>query len=248
MKQAIHRDETGHIVPKEQRPYNERLFTGGLRGWLHTARFRWLRKTMQQLHITGGTVLELGSFDGKTIGYLPFTPAIYTGYDADWEDGLALANKRWAQHANYSFTKSTEPQTFNAGNRQYNYTIAMETMEHLPAHELPAYMEKLRIATRDYLFITIPVEKGPVAAGKYLAKKIFLKADEGYTAGEWWHALTGNLQKVERVELGHKGFDYSDFINKLSTYFEVIRVDGIPFGMLPPVLNFSVGILTKPRK
>lgn len=244
---TIQRDATGHIVPQEMKPYNERLFGRGLRGFLHTARFRWLRRSLQKLSITNATVLELGCFDGKTIDYLPFTPTLYKGYDADWESGLPLAIARWNTFTQYTFIKSVSPHTFNPGGEQFDISIVMETFEHLPLAELPAYIAKVKAATRQYLFISVPVEKGPVAVGKNLIKKLFLKVDEHYTWKELWYALTGNMKKVARVELGHKGFDYAAFLEQLAGQFEIVSVQGMPLKGITPWLNFSVGIIARPR-
>lgn len=244
---SIQRDETGHIIPGEMKSYNERLFGKSFRGFLHTARFRWLRRSLQQLGIAEATVVELGCFDGKTIAYLPFEPSVYKGYDADWEDGLPLAISRWNAFPQYAFMKSISPNTFNPHGEQFDISIVMETFEHLPLADLPAYIAKVKEATRQYLFISIPVEKGPVAVGKNLVKKLFFKVDEHYTWKELWYALTGNMKKVARVELGHKGFDYAAFLDQLSTEFDIIRVEGMPLKGLTPWLNFSVGIIARPR-
>lgn len=244
---SIQRDETGHIIPREMKPYNERLFGNGFRGFLHTARFRWLRRSLQQLRISDATVIELGCFDGKTIAYLPFEPSVYKGYDADWEDGLLLANARWHGFPQYSFMKSVHPHSFNPGGERFDISIVMETFEHLPLAELPAYIAKIKEATRQYLFISVPVEKGPVAVGKSLVKKLFFKVDEHYTWKELWYALVGNMNRVGRVELGHKGFDYAAFLKQLAIEFEIIRVEGMPLKGFSPWLNFSVGIIARPR-
>lgn len=242
MKHTIQRDETGHIIPKEQKSYNERLFTKGWRGYFHEARFKWLYQTMHEMNIQDGNVLELGCFDGKTLDYLPFAPTLYDGYDADWEGGLDIARKQWKNHSNFHFHKSVSPDTFNPEVKFYDYSIVMETFEHLPLKHLSSYIEKLKLATREYLFITVPVEKGLAAVCKYLTKKIFLKVDEEYAPRELWFTLIGKLEKVERVELGHKGFDYDVFLQQLSKHFEVISVKKIPFS----ILGFSVCVLARP--
>lgn len=130
------RDENGHIILKEKLSYNERLFKNGIRGYLHTARFRWLSKALQDLSVTSGTVLELGSFDSKTLDYLPFAPDVYKGYDADWEGGLSLASVNWEAFSNYSFIKSDTCTDFNPALEQFDITVVMETLEHLPFAEL----------------------------------------------------------------------------------------------------------------
>lgn len=242
MKYTIQRDEYGHIIPNDNRPYNERLFSNDWRGYFHRARFQWLFRIMKKLSIEKGSVLELGCFDGKTLEYLPFAPSLYYGYDADWEGGLQIAANKWKNHSTYYFFKSVSPDTFNPANNQFDYTIVMETFEHLPSQQLYAYFEKLKAATRCYLFVTIPIEKGLLAVMKYLIKRIFLQADERYSANELWHVLIGKLDKVRRVELGHKGFDHDLFINELSKYFKVIRKQRIPFA----IFSFSLCLVAKP--
>ena len=57
--------------------YNERLFSGGFRGWLHSGRFQWLRNATREIDVS--SVFELGCFDGKSISYLPREPDRYLG-------------------------------------------------------------------------------------------------------------------------------------------------------------------------
>ena len=49
------------------------------------------------------TVLELGCHDGKVIEFLPKMPSIYKGYDANWENGIELARKRFSKNQYCSF-------------------------------------------------------------------------------------------------------------------------------------------------
>ena len=66
--------------------YNERLFDGGdLRGFLHSARFRWFASRLRRLGLEPDSVCELGCFDGKLINSLPRAPQRYVGLDANWE-------------------------------------------------------------------------------------------------------------------------------------------------------------------
>ncbi|OAD21356.1 Ubiquinone biosynthesis O-methyl transferase [Candidatus Thiomargarita nelsonii] len=68
---------------------------------------------------------------------------------------------------------------------------------------------------------------------------------ESYTVAEFINATLGKMHKVKRDE--HKGFDYDLLIEDISKYFEIHRVSGIPFGLLPTFLNFGVGIIGKTR-
>ena len=118
-----------------------------------------------------------------------------------------LAEKKWGGISQNSFIKSDTLADFNPTLEQFDISIAMETMEHLPLAELHGYMEKLRLSTKNYLFISVPIEKGPIP--------VF--------------------------------FNYSTFIKDLSVYFEVLEITGLPLQGITPWLNFSVGIVARPK-
>ncbi len=66
----------------EDKTYNQRLFSPGLRGFFHNGRFKWLFNSFKKFNITKGSVLEIGCNDGRSLDYLPFVPSNYAGYDA----------------------------------------------------------------------------------------------------------------------------------------------------------------------
>ena len=45
--------------------YNERLFSRGLRGYIHLARFRWLERCIHRFGLKPERVVELGCYDGR---------------------------------------------------------------------------------------------------------------------------------------------------------------------------------------
>lgn len=232
----------------ENKTYNERLFSPGFRGYLHNARFVWLNRCCRKLNIKKGSVIELGCNDGRSIEYLPFQPDVYSGYDADWEGGHEDALKKWSKFPNYHFYISQLPATFNAHASYYDYSISMETLEHLPEKELDEYLKRLANATRLYGFFSFPNERGIVFLLKYFSKKFFIQQREPYTPSEVWHAFTGRLDKVERNQTGHKGFDYKKLITRLEMYFHIVKVQSIPFSFLPLSLSFTIGVIVKSKK
>jgi Methyltransferase domain len=243
---TIHRDETGHIVPKETAGYNERLFRQGFRKKFHEARFHWLRRQFINRKIQAGTVLELGCFDGRSIDYLPFEPLVYFGYDANWEQGLDIARVKWQQQKQFSFIESKKAADFNPSKNHFDFAICLETLEHLPEEDLHLYLQKFQQCTNKLLFVTVPIELGLLALMKYGYKKIFLAIDEPYSGLELWHMLRANLHKVKPVPLGHKGFDYRRLKKILQQYFHIEKETTIPFSPLPAVLNSSCAWVLRP--
>lgn len=231
----------------ENKTYNERLFSPGIRGFFHNARFTWLHSAMKKVGMRSGSVLELGFNDGRSIRYIPFEPLKYAGYDADWEGGFDEAVNNFKDYHQYAFIRSADPATFNAGGEIFDAVLAMETIEHLPVQFLPEYLEKMAAATGRYGFFSVPNEKGLLFFLKYLLKRIFRTAGPPYSTREVWHALTGNLAGVERKDTTHKGFDYDVLIRQLSVYFDLVEVQGLPFGWLPLSLSFTIGIIVKKK-
>jgi len=243
----MNQDSSGHIIPREKKAYNERLFKKGFRKYFHEARFFWLIKKLKKLNITNGTIIELGCHDGKILSYLSFSPEAYAGYDANWENGLDIAKTTFQHNINYQFYRCTTPADFNKPGNLYDISIAMETVEHLPVRDLESYLLKIKDSTRKYFFITIPNEKGPLVVIKYLIKKIFLRIDEPYSLKELWYVSIGRIDKVRRIGYGHKGFDYVNMITTVSKYFDIVTIEPIPFPSFPIIANFSIGIVATPK-
>ena len=224
--------------------YNERLFSSGFRAKLHYARYNLLQKWVTELQCSNERVLELGCFDGKAIEFLPSPPRYYLGFDADWENGLAIAEKKWEEHSNYVFKKCTSPDQMDVGNAPFDVAICMETLEHIPPQMVKLYLRKLASSTPEYLFITIPNETGIIFFLKYLMKRV-LGDIPNYKFLELLHQGLGNTDKVEWI--GHKGFNYKEMIGEIAEHFDIQRVSGYPFTFLPTSLNYGVGIVARKK-
>lgn len=232
---------------RAQAGYNERLFAGGLRCWLHTARFRWLRRAMRRRGDRPGAVLELGCFDGKLVDHLEHPPARYLGIDAGWEGGLDAARTRFAGVPGFDFIQARSPaeavlpdgEAFDAG-------IAMETLEHVPPEMVAPYLDFLARHVRGRLYITVPNEIGPVFLAKWIAKRLSSEDAEPHTPAELLNAFLGRADRIARRE--HKGFDYRVLVRQVSRRCRVEEVSGHPLGWLPPWLCFGVGIVARPRR
>ncbi len=227
---------------KAEAGYNERLFTKGIRGKLHFARFEWLAKSLLHLKCKYRTVLELGCYDGKVIDYLPEKPMAYLGLDANWESGLDIAKNKWRNHSNYTFRQCKTPGQMEIRGKQYDISICMETFEHIPPQQVAPYLAELANATKEYIFIAVPNEIGIVFFFKYIVKRLFGDS-YNYTISEVINETLGHTDKVKRNQ--HKGFNYNNLVAQVSDYFEVIEVSGYPLAFAPVSLNFGIGIIGK---
>jgi 2-polyprenyl-3-methyl-5-hydroxy-6-metoxy-1,4-benzoquinol methylase len=224
--------------------YNERLFAGGIRKRLHTARFSWVAAEIAKRRCSCTSVIELGCFDGKLIDFLPARPSRYVGFDANWEGGLDLALQRWGDCPQFSFQQAQSANEVSLPeDAVFDVAVVMETLEHVPPPAVSGYLSLLARHLDGYLFVTVPNEKGPIFLAKWLAKRCFGKDAERYTLAEAFNATVGRTHLVPRNE--HKGFDYAALVEEIGRHFEVIAVAGHPLSFLPTSLCYGVGIVAR---
>jgi SAM-dependent methyltransferase len=236
------------VKNKDKSGYNDRLFlSGGLRSYLHFARFKWLKAELIRLKCSCSSVLELGCFDGRAIEWLPRRPWRYLGLDANWEGGLDSARNKYGRLPGYMFKQVTDPSEVLFGNEdRFQIAIAMETLEHVPPEKVQEYLAKIAMRLDGYLFITVPNEKGLVFLLKHLTKRFVSSDYQQYTFKEILNAFLGRMQFVARNQ--HKGFDWTVMVADVEKLFDVVLVQGVPFGkILPPSLCFGVGVLARKR-
>ncbi|MCP3887292.1 MAG: class I SAM-dependent methyltransferase [Desulfobulbaceae bacterium] len=230
--------------------YNENLFGTGLRGKLHFARFHWLNNSIQNLNLEYESVIELGCYDGKTIDFLPNKDVRYLGLDANWDSGLDIAEEKFRHSThNYKFLQSFSPNDATIARDEFDISICMETLEHVPTASVDAYLEMLSHATNKMAFISVPNEIGMVFFFKHLVK-LAMGHSRNYTFSEFCHQCLGKTEMVSNPggKGGHRGFSYKKFILQVSDHFEIISVSGIPFSKLPLAMNFGVGIVGRPKQ
>ncbi len=133
--------------------------------------------------------------------------------------------------------------------QRFDYSIALETLEHMQDSLVRGYIEFLAQVTQKQLFISVPVEIGPVFLVKHIVKSAFHSLESGdtgtYTLAEVMWATLGQVERVHRFE--HKGFDYRALIRLMGEYFHITHIEGIPFRHFP-ALSFQVGIVAEPRR
>ena len=229
------------------RGYNERLFSGGLRRFLHLARFRWFKAELLKLGCPAKYVIELGCFDGKLLQFLPTDPVQYKGFDANWEGGLDLARKNHEGASNLSFVYAETAQEMRlSANERFDIAVALETLEHISPNDLPGYLQVIAQHLDGYFFESVPNEKGVVFLIKWVCKWLIGASPDKYSLPEIWYATIGRMSLIERRE--HKGFDYDLLLKEISEYFDVVSTVGMPFRVLPKFLSFGIGIVAVTKK
>ncbi len=220
--------------------YNERLFNSWTKIY-HLKRFFWLKKKFFNIDIKNKNILELGCFDAKSLIFLNSMPKKYLGLDANWEGGLDIAKNKYKNKENIEFKITKKPSDIPIS-EFFDYGICMETFEHISPEFLNEYLYRLSQIIKQKIFITIPIERGLAFIIAFFLR--FLTKDSYYymyTFKEILYSIIGKLEKVKRIE--HKGFDDRIFLDTLSKYFKIEKVEGI-FPGLPIIgLNLEVGII-----
>jgi 2-polyprenyl-3-methyl-5-hydroxy-6-metoxy-1,4-benzoquinol methylase len=223
--------------------YNERLFAGGIRRFVHMGRFLWLAEKVAQRDPEAQSVVELGCYDGRILEHLPTRPTRYVGYDANWENGLDLARQKWSEHPEWEFRFADRPEQVERTER-FDIGVCMETLEHVPDDLVDGYIEALSTIVRRRLYVTVPNEKHLAFVAKYLYHAVKGGA-EPYAPWEVVNAALGRMDRVARHD--HKGFDYEALIRRLERRFVIESVEGQPVPQLPAWISTGVSIVARPR-
>ena len=227
--------------------YNERLFSGkGLRSYLHNSRFVWFSDVVARFSLDTRKIIELGCFDGRLLSHLNQEPESYVGLDADWEGGLSRAQKDFDAKSFAHFINSKDPNDLaQFEDNSFHLAVALETLEHIAPQDLDSYLKELARVVNGHLVVSVPNEKGPVFAAKWTVKKLFFGGAEKYSLVEFWNALLGRMERVERLE--HKGFDHGVLKRQIEEHFVLICCEPVPFRWMPKWTGFTIGFVAKTK-
>jgi hypothetical protein len=228
--------------------YNQTFFSGGILRYLHHLRFKWLAKHLRDKENTY-SLFELGCFDCRSLYFIP-KPARYVGADSGWEGGIEDARMTYNQEQWIELVMAQSVQELSIyKNQRFDYSVALETLQHLPDSVLRGYLEFLSQVTQKRLLITVPVEIGPVFLVKHLIRLLFagfknMEVDQ-YSLKEIIWQTRGQTERVERF--CQKGFNYRTLLKILGEYFNIRIVEGLPFRRFPQ-LSFHIGIIAEPKR
>ncbi len=232
---------------KKSSGYNERIFGGGLRAYVHTSRFKWVQRVCKRRGQDLSRVFELGCFDGRLLDWLPAEPSYYLGVDADWEGGLSAAQARFDGDRRRDFIKSANASALaSVPDNSFTAAFALETLEHIPEDKLDRYLAEIARILNGTFYVTVPNEKGIIFLLKYLFKAIYYEGNQDYSPREVVNATLCRLELIERNQ--HKGFDYATLIRSLARDFSIDSVHSLPLRNLPPFTSVTIGIIAKSRR
>jgi hypothetical protein len=228
--------------------YNERLFSGNWRTYIHTRRFRWLVEQITELNLHRARIVELGCYDAKTLQFLEhagIVPHEYLGLDANLDGGLDLGLVQYRDRVDVKLQFCERPDDIPTPEQPWNIGICMETLDCVSPDLVEAYLHRLGQVADGYIFITVPIQLGVVFFLRRMAKVLLRAETSSYSAREYVYALMGRLDKVERA--GRKGFDYRCLIKQVGRYFDIVSISGICPGLPLLSLNFQCGIVAKTK-
>ncbi len=231
---------------KRAQAYNERMFSRGIRGKMHSARFEWLVRELQKRKISRASIFELGCHDARTIDYLEAVGLKidrFFGLDANEHGGIEVAQERYGDRPGFKFAAGLDASAIPEPTEPYDLFICMETFEHVPEDVVDAYLARIREVVRGTLFITVPIERGTVFFAKHVARGLIAKEHRELSREEFWGHLTGKMSALRHD--GHIGFDDRRLVRQVRKYFEIKSVVSIGPAVPIKLMGFQRGIIAQ---
>lgn len=226
--------------------YNERMFSSGIRGKMHSARFEWLVRELLRRGITGGSVFELGCHDARTIDFLEsagFKIDRFLGVDANEHGGVEMAQERFGSRPGYEFIAGMDASVIPTPEKPYDLFICMETFEHIPEAGVEQYLKRVKDVVKGTLFITVPIERGGVFLAKNMARSLIAKEHRDLSRKEYWAHVFGRMDDIRHD--GHIGFDDRRVVRQVRKYFQIEKVSTIGPSVPIKVIGFQRGIIAR---
>ena len=187
----------------------------------HRLRLKRILKELAAIGLDGKTFVDVGCSNGYITNMVrvALQPAHTVGYDADAEQ-IRTAQKSYPG----ILFKQLDLTVPSATNCTYDIVGCFETLEHVVNLE-SSLDNLLRMVTRNgVVFVTVPIEIGPLGIIKYLAKVALYRYDlDELGVNRWTYfkhlVVDGRVSifrnKTEGMYGTHFGFDY----RKIDEYF-----------------------------
>jgi len=235
--------------------YSKRI-TGGILGYPHRKRIKDLASVCQGYF--NKKTLDIGCGDLYFSKDIIIQQNLFVGSDLGWEDSFrkAKANIKLFNWKNVEIIKSNgEYLPFKS--HIFDLVLCFETLEHV-GDEKKVIEEINRISTKNaILVISAPIEFGLILIFKEIFRELISSPiyrgsysrayrTNRYTLKEILAAgIFGKTEWVERIPHSHKGYDYRDTLELLSSSWQLIENLNYPIGFFPDSLSYGCILVLK---
>lgn len=207
-----------------------------LKRWTHASRFR---KALQLLDIQQGErLLDFGCGDGLLLDLLTSSGARLEAYEPH-PLNRAMAEARLCRPVHAAFAEI---------GASFDAVACLEVLEHVPDDLIDRTLAELRqcLSPRGRCVVSVPVEIGPVALAKNIARSLFGASHPGF---RWRDAMavavycTGHVRRRRKGNIlpGHVGFDHVRLRRRIEgAGFSIARTVYTPFGIGGHLVNSQV--------
>jgi len=195
----------------------------------HKARYKFSFDETQRYLSNNGVLLDFGCGDGSFLNKLAMmrSDAVLYGFDPE---------------SNQSVESYTKINNLNdLGDQSIDVVCCFETLEHLYAHEREHFYTDVRriLSKNGKVVVSVPIIGGPTLILKVINGMILFNRRSEYSFKELLSAsfLGKPALKPENPRVTHKGFNFRDIEEELSSKFKTVEKMYSPFPLLPWFLN-----------
>jgi hypothetical protein len=221
--------------------------------WLHSIRYRRMVELVGRLSVEMPDrpvrIVEIGCAVSKLYEALDQRFDIeYVGIEIDPEF-CRIARERHGHRPNFRIlNRSATEESIYAELGTPDILAALETLEHIPEHDVVRIVEHIgRLAPR-YFVASVPVEVGPAIWIKNVGS--FLVGYARAKGRPWSQVFWAGLYQLDRLPphgTGHAGFDWRWLAHTIRHNMRIKQVLKSPLSFLPPAVAFSVMFVAVPR-
>lgn len=220
--------------------------------WLHSLRYISALGIFRDLSRSNNAaqmrVVEIGCAHAKLFSLLDEQFQInYTGIETD-PACVDVARSRYGHKSNFSVVHASAA-TALCQISDIDIIVALETLEHIPEHDVVRIVEAVA-AARPRLFVcSFPVEVGPAVWLKNIGS--WLCGYSRHKEYRWAETLWAGLYRLDKLPphaIGHKGFDWRWLAQTIRHNMRIIQLRKFPLRFLPAALGTSIFIVAEPRR
>lgn len=191
--------------------------------------------------------MEIGCAHAKLFSLLNERFEIdYTGIEID-PVFVETARSRYGNNLNFRVVLDSAVNAL-PHMRNADIVVALETLEHIPEHEVVRIIEAVAIAQPKLFVCSVPVEIGPAIWLKNIGS--LLTGHMRHTEYRWRETFWAGLYQLDKLPphaIGHKGFDWRWLAQTIRHNLRVTEIRKFPLRCLPAAFSFSVFVVAEPR-